>query len=209
MAGPRSSFAWEGPRDRARPDHARGRRSQHPPDAGRAAPGRRVHRRGGPQRERRVAPGRRSGSRRRPARSLDATRARRPRHAHGHARPWPEHPGDHDEWQGAAHGRRARGQAGRLSISGEAAHARVGAGDRAGCARAESHPGGKSGVAGGARASLGAGRRECGHAAGPRAHRPGGADRGARPPDRGERHGEGAGRGGRTRGEPTRPAAPS
>ena len=53
----------------ARADPPGGRRSQHPPDAGRAAPRGGLLRRGGAQRQRRAAAARRRGSRRGPARS--------------------------------------------------------------------------------------------------------------------------------------------
>ena len=146
------------------------------------------------ERQRRPAPGGRRGPGRGPARPHDAAGAGRAGNARQPARAGPPDARHHDERQGPAHRRRAGGQAGRVPVPGEAARTRVGAGDGARGPGAQPHPGGEPRPPRGARPALGAGGRKRRHAAGPLADRAGGADRGARAPDRRERHRQGAGR---------------
>ena len=193
-----------GPVSARRTDPPGRRRGQHPPDAGRAAPRRGVHRGRGAQRERRAAAARRGRPRRRPARPDDAAGARRAGDAGADPRARPRHAGHHDERQGPAHRRGAGGQARAPSSSWRSRSAPRRCWSRCAPRSSSTAPGRENRALHaelGRRSTLIGERR--GHAAGARADRAGGADRGAGAHHRRVGHRQGAG----GRGDPRARAA--
>src|SRR5437879_5238470 len=117
------------------------RRDQHPQDGRGAARVRGIRDGGGRERQRRARRGRARRAGRRPAGPHDARRAGRPRHAGAAEAPRARRAGRDDEREGEPHRRGAGDQAGRISVPGEAAHARGGGHHVARRPRAVAHPG--------------------------------------------------------------------